>query len=87
MPKVEKTLKDVPIIAVVEITKTVRITIIIVDIENTPMRAVVITSTTIIKSIGMTITDIGDLGNNGIATQENIQTYTNMEHITAKMHI
>jgi len=87
MPKVEKTLKDVPIIAVVETTKTVRITIIIVDIENTPMRAVVITDTTIIKSIGMTITDIGGLGNNGIATQENIQTYTNMEHITAKMHI
>ena len=87
MPKVEKTLKDVPIIAVVETTKNVRITIIIVDIENTPMRAVVITGTTIIKSIGMTITAIGGLGNNGIATQETTQTYTNMEHITAKMHI
>jgi len=87
MPRVEKTLKDVPIIAVVETTTNVRITIIIVDIENIPMTTVEITGTTIIEIISMTITAIGGLGNNGIATQENIQTYTNMEHITAKMHI
>ena len=81
------TTKNVPIIPVVMTTKNVQITKIIVDTENAPMTTVVITSTTIIKSIGITTTAIGGLGNNGITTQKNTQPYTNMEHITAKMHI
>jgi hypothetical protein len=51
------------------------------------MTTVVITSTKIIKGIGMLITAIGAPGINGTCMQKNIQPYTNMEHITAKMHI
>ena len=68
-------------------TKNVRVTTRIVDTEIAPMTNVVITGTTIIKGIGMTITAIGVPGFNGIDTQENTHTYTNMEDITAKMHI
>jgi len=35
----------------------------------------------------MTTTAIGGLGSNGIVTQENTRTYTNMENITGNMHI
>ncbi len=72
---------------VVETTKNVQITTSIVDTENAPMTNVVITGTTIIKGIGMTIMAIGGLGSNGIDTQKNTHTYTNMEDITAKMDI
>ena len=81
------TLKNVPIIPIVLNTKDVRITKIIVDTENAPMTTAVITNTSIIKGIGMTITAIGGLGSNGINTQKYTQTYPNMEHITAKIHI
>jgi len=81
------TTKYDPTLPVVVTTKNVPITKIIVDIENAPMTTVVITSAKIIKGIGMIITAIGSLGSNGITTQKNTQTYTNMEHITAKMHI
>ena len=81
------TTKNVPIIPVVMTTKNVQITKIIVDTENAPMTTVVITNTTIIKGIGMIIKAIGAPGINGTCTQKNIHTYTNMEHITAKMRI
>ena len=35
----------------------------------------------------MTITVIGGLGSNGINMPESIHIYTNMEDITAKIHI
>jgi hypothetical protein len=68
-------------------TKNILITTFIVDTENTPMTNIVIMGTTILKDIGMIIRVIGDLGSNGIDTQENTHTYTNMEDITAKVHI
>jgi hypothetical protein len=72
---------------VVVATKNVRITTSIVGTENAPMTNIVITWNTIIKGIDTTITAIGGLGSNGIDTEKNILTYTNMEDITAKMHI
>jgi len=68
-------------------TKNVRITTSIVDTKYAPMINVVITDATIIKGTGMIIRAIGAPGINGTSTQENIQTYTNMEDITGKMHI
>ena len=68
-------------------TKNVRVTTSIVDTEIAPMTKVGITITTIIKGIGMLITAIGAPGINGTCTQKNIHTYTNMEHITAKVRI
>jgi len=72
---------------VVVATKNVRITTSIADTANAPMTNIVITWNTIIKGIDTTITVIGGLGSNGIDTEKNILTYTNMEDITAKMHI
>jgi len=68
-------------------TKNVRITTSILDTGNVLMINIVFTLTTTIKDISMTITAIGGLGINGIDTQENTHRYTNMEDITAKIHI
>jgi len=57
------------------------------DTENTPMPNIVITGTMIIKDTVMTITAIGGLGSNGMDTQENTHTYTNMGDTIAKEHI
>jgi len=51
------------------------------------MTTVVITGTTTIKGMGIPITAIGGLGSNGMTTQENTRTYTDMVIITVKMHI
>ena len=72
---------------VVIITKNDSSTTSIADIENGPMTNVGITGTTIIKGVVMNITAIGDLGKNGTDTQKNTQAYTNMEDISAKIHI
>ena len=80
-------IKDISIIPVVITITNLRTTTIIVDIENTPMTAIVTTGATIIKAIVMIIGAIGGLGSNGMTTQENTRTYTNMEHTTTKVHI
>ena len=72
---------------VVVATKNIRITASIVDTGNAPMTNIVTTGTTIIRGVAMTIMALGDLGSNGIDTQEDTHTYTNMEDITANMDI
>ena len=74
----------IPIVVAITIVQIITST---VDTANIPMPKIVFTWTTIIKGIDMTIEAIGGPGINGIDTQENIHTYTNMEDITAKIHI